>query len=169
MKWWSYIICCILVLFGTFFGIKLYQQATKESYVNGSIDISNQFYQETFSYASTSVAFYPTANGSTWDYSNELVKTNGFDGQLKKYKVVLNDYTLVTAEIKAGSVYATVRMDFYNTDGTIDCEGTMSIRVLFLSDSTELKLSCPNEKSANYFEQYFIANGIRLEIIEILE
>jgi len=58
MKWYTYVICFVLIIVGTFLGIELYKDIKAESYVNGSIDISNQFSQESFNYSSTSVVFY---------------------------------------------------------------------------------------------------------------
>ena len=58
MKWYTYLICFILIVVGVFCGIELYREVKAESYVNGSIDISNKFSQESFNYSSTSVVFY---------------------------------------------------------------------------------------------------------------
>ena len=43
MKWYSYVICFVLILVGAFCGIQLYREVKAESYINGSIDISNKF------------------------------------------------------------------------------------------------------------------------------
>ena len=36
MKWYSYLICFILIIVGVFCGIELYKEIKAESYVNGS-------------------------------------------------------------------------------------------------------------------------------------
>ena len=53
MKWYSYIICFVLIVVGTFCGIQLFKEVNSKSYINGSIDISNRFSQESFNYTST--------------------------------------------------------------------------------------------------------------------
>ena len=53
MKWYTYLICFILIIVGVFCGIELYKEVKAESYVNGSIDISNKFSQESFNYSSS--------------------------------------------------------------------------------------------------------------------
>ena len=58
MKWYTYLICFVLIVVGTFCGIQLYKEVKAESYINGSIDISNHFSQESFNYISSSVTFY---------------------------------------------------------------------------------------------------------------
>ena len=165
-----YLIAFVLIVVGVFCGIRLYKEIKAESYVNGSIDISNRFSQESFNYSSTSVVFYHDLYDvtNTYSFEKELLKVDDFDGQKKTYQVVLNDYVLLNSEINAGSVYATVNMDFYNTEGKIVNSATMKISVKFLSGKTQLTLATTGNENASFLEQYFSDNGIRLQIIEIL-
>ena len=43
-----YVVSFVLVVAGIFFGISLFQTARAESYINGTIDISNRFSQKSF-------------------------------------------------------------------------------------------------------------------------
>lgn len=169
MKWYSYIICSILILVGCFYGIKFYQDVTATSYVNGSIDISNKFSQDSFYYVSSSVAFYPTENSEAYTFEIDCLETDNFDGERKDYKVVLNDYVLINSVITGGSVRSVVQMDFYDVDGNLLHNAEMDLLIRFLSEKTQLKLSCADQTSATYFENYFNDNGIRLGVIELLE
>jgi hypothetical protein len=165
-----YVIAFAVIVVGVFCGIQLYKEVKAESYVNGSIDISNRFTQESFKYTSTSVVFYHDIydDTDTYTFEKDLLKVNDFDGQEKIYQVVLNDYILLNAEINAGSVFATVNMDFYNTDGQIVNQATLKISVRFLSGKTQLTFATTGKESASFFEQYFTDNGIRLQITQIL-
>ena len=169
MKWYSYIICFVLVIVGAFFGVELYNQATATSYINGSIDISNQFSQEAFSYSNSAVVFYPIENAEAYTFETELVKVEDFDATRKEYQVTLNDFVLTDTTITAGAVNSNVRMDFYDVNGSVLCEGKMIIVIRFLSGKTQLVLYCADQDSATYFEQYFTDNGIRLTVDEILK
>lgn len=165
-----YLAAFAIIVAAVFCGIRLYKEIKAESYVNGSIDISNRFSQESFIYTSTSVVFYHDLydDTDTYYFEKDLLKTENFDGENKKYNVVLNDYILLNCDIKAGSVYTTVNMDFYDTDGQIVNSATMKISVLFLSNKTALTLTTTGKENASFLEQYFADNGIRLKIIEIL-
>ena len=165
-----YLIAFVLIVVGVFCGIRLYKEIKAESYINGSIDISNRFTQESFNYSSTSVVFYHDLYDDTGTYAFEkdLLKVENFDGKIKTYKVVLNDYVLLNCEINAGSVFATVDMDFYDTNGQIVNSAVMKISVKFLSNKTTLTLATTGKENASFLEQYFADNGIRLQIIEIL-
>lgn len=166
-----YILAFALIVAGVFCGLQLYKEVKAESYVNGTIDISNRFSQESFKYSATSVVFYHDLydDTDTYYFEKELLKVDSFDGAQKTYNVVLNDYILLNCEIKAGSVYATVVLDFYNTDGQIVNSASMKISVKFLSSKTQLTLANTGNTNASFLEQYFADNGIRLQIIEIIK
>ncbi len=170
MKWYTYLICLILIIAGTLCGIQLYREVKAENYVNGSINISNKFSQESFSYSSTSLVFYHDTYDETDSYTfdKELLKVENFNGNEKEYQIVLNDYVLLNSDIKAGSVFSTISMDFYNTDGEIICSATMQISIKFLSNKTQLTFITKGQDNASFLEQYFKDNGIRLKVIEIL-
>ena len=153
-----------------FCGLQLYREIKAESYVNGSIDISNKFSQDSFNYSNTSVVFYHEINDDTNTYSFEkdLIKVEDFNGEDKKYKVTLNDFVLLDAKINAGSIYSLVNIDFYDTNNEIVCKSQLNISIKFLSNKTTLNLSTIGKENASFLEQYFKDNGIRLRVIEIL-
>jgi len=165
-----YLIAFVLIVVGVFCGIRLYKEIKAESYINGSIDISNRFTQESFNYSSTSAVFYHDLydDTDTYAFEKDLLKVENFDGKKKTYQVVLNDYVLLNTEINAGSVFSTVDMDFYDTNGNVINSAVMKISVKFLSNKTTLTLTTTGKENASFLEQYFADNGIRLRIIEIL-
>lgn len=170
MKWYTYLICFVLIIVGAFCGIELYKEVKAESYINGSIDISNQFSKDSFEYSSTSVVFYHDLYDDTNTYSFEisLTKIEDFNGQKKEYQVWLNDFILIDSEINAGSIYSVVYLDFYDEYGSIVNSSTMNISIKYLSSETLLTLSTVGQTNASFLEQYFADNGIRLKVIEIL-
>ena len=170
MKWYTYLICFILIIVGVFCGIELYKEVKAESYVNGSIDISNKFSQESFNYSSSSVTFYHDDYDTTESYSfqKDLLVVDSFNGKEKTYQVVLNDYILFDTEFNPGSIFSNVAIDFYDTEGNIVCNADMKISIVFLSNKTQLTLSTVGDKNAGFIQQYFTDNGIRLQVVEIL-
>ena len=165
-----YLLAFVIIVVGVFCGIRLYKEIKVESYINGSIDISNRFTQESFNYSSTSAVFYHDLydDTDTYTFEKDLLKVENFDGKEKTYQVILNDYVLLNTEINAGSVFATVNMDFYDTNGNVINSAVMKISVKFLSNKTTLTLATTGKENASFLEQYFADNGIRLRIIEIL-
>lgn len=170
MKWYTYLICFVLVIVGTFCGIQLYKEVKAESYINGSIDISNKFSQENLNYSSTSLVFYHDLydDTDTYVFEQDLPKVENFNGQKKSYELWFNDFIILDAEFNAGSVYSTVQLDFYNEYGNIIYSSKLNISVKYLSSKTQITLSTKGQESASFLEQYFKDNGIRLKIVEIL-
>ncbi len=165
-----YLLSFVIIVVAVFCGIRLYKEIKAESYINGSIDISNRFTQESFNYSSTSAVFYHDLydDTDTYSFEKDLLKVENFDGGKKTYQAILNDYVLLNTEINAGSVFATVDMDFYDTSGNIINSAVMKISVKFLSNKTTLTLATTGKENASFLEQYFADNGIRLRIMEIL-
>ena len=169
MKWYTYLICFVLIIIGAFSGIELYKEIKAESYVNGSIDISNKFSQESFNYSSSSVAFYHDDYDTTdtYTFQKDLLVVDSFNGLENTYQVVLNDYILFDTEFNAGSIFSMIDIDFYDTDGNIVCNADMKISIVFLSNKTQLELTTIGDESSSFLEQYFTDNGIRLQVIQI--
>lgn len=170
MKWYTYLVCFVLIIVGAFCGIQLYKEVKAESYINGSIDISNKFSQENLNYSSTSLVFYHDLydDTETYAFGQDLPKVENFNGQKKSYELWLNDFIILDAEFNAGSVYSTVQLDFYNEYGNILYSSKLNISVKYLSSKTQITLSTKGQESASFLEQYFKDNGIRLKVVEIL-
>ena len=170
MKWYTYLICFILIIVGIFCGIELYKEIKAESYVNGSIDISNKFSQESFNYSSSSVAFYHDDYDTTdtYTFQKDLLVVDSFNGKEKTYQVILNDYILFNTEFNPGSIFSNVAIDFYDTEGNVICNADMKISIVFLSNKTQLTLATVGDKNSSFLQQYFTDNGIRLRVVEIL-
>jgi hypothetical protein len=171
MKWYVYLICLALVVAGAFCGIRLHALMTRESYINGSINIQNQFSTESFSYANTGVEFYRDIYDPTdvYAYEIDLLRVDDFDGLKNKYELVLNGYILTDTQITAGTVFAAAYLDFYDTDGEIVCSSFLNISIKFLSDKTTLTLTTAGGLNASFLTQYFRDNGIRLKMNQILK
>lgn len=166
MKWYTYLICFVLIIFGGFFGIRFYNEIRAESYINGSIDVTNKFTQESFSYYSTSLLFYE--DGNNYSFEIDLLKVEDFDGEENKYQVVLNDYVLINSDINAGSIYSNLQIDFYDTENNLVHSSNLDISIRFYSDKTSLTISTNGQESASYLEKYFSDNGVRLSVNKIL-
>ena len=171
MKWYVYLICFALVVSGVFCGLRLYAKLTAESYVNGSINIQNQFSMESFAYANTGLEFYHDIYDTTdtYTYTTDLLPVTDFNGQRHRYEIVLNDYVIIDTQITAGAVLAKVYLDFYDTSGDIICAASMDIKIEFLSNKTRLTFATVGGANASFISQYFRDNGVRLTINEILK
>ena len=171
MKWYSYIICVVLIVLGVFCGCNFYREVTAKSYINGSINITNQFTQESFKYCADGLFFDLDSYADTpetYVFEANLKPTENFDASKKDYQVKLNKFNLIEAEINPGSVYADVDFDFHGSDGELVQGTKMKMSILFLSDKTQLRFVVIGQESRAFVEKYFSDNGIRLFVNEIL-
>ena len=166
-----YVLSFVLVVAGIFFGISLFQSARAESYINGTIDISNRFSQKSFTYSATNVTFYHDLydDTNTYSYEQDLLQVEGFNGVEKSYKMLFNDQTLLNVNMQAGQINTSVTMQFYSPEGKLLASPELKIQICFLSNKTQLKLVTIGKENAAYLEQYFAENGIRLIVDELLE
>jgi hypothetical protein len=171
MKWYTYLICAVLIVVGIFCGLRLYELMTRESYINGSINIQNRFSMESFGYSNTGIEFYHDIYDASDGYSYEidLLKTDDFDGIRNNYEITLNGYILTDMQISSGSVSAKAYLDFYDTDGEVVCSSLLNISIKFLSDKTTLTLTTTGDRNASFLTQYFKDNGIRLKVTKIIQ
>ncbi len=168
MKWYTYLICAIFIIAGIFCGTMLFKEMKAESYVNGSIDITNKFSQTTFKYGNNTIVFYDDLydETDTFYFSIDLLKTEDFNGEEKKYEVTLNDFVLF-CDINPGSIYSTFDIEFYDTEGNCLNQSSMDISILFLNSATRLTLSTEGSESASFLQQYFTDYGMKLKVTEI--
>jgi hypothetical protein len=179
----------VLLLTGVWSSITLWQKIHTESYINGSIDLTNEMFFESFTYDNSlfddAVVFahdiYDTTNTYLWQSENlpTVADFNGIDkiylsssspdNSQARYQIEINNYRILDATINAGGVIARINIDFYDTENNLLCAGYYDIFVRFLSNRTELEIKTTGQQNANFIEQYFTDNGLRIKIKEILQ
>lgn len=157
----------VVIMLGVFSCLGLKHDLGLKSYVNGSLDIHNEFTTDSFKYSNTSVTFYDGENNAK-SYSTDLKKVNNFDGEKYNYEIKLNGYILPNAKVELGKISASCVMEFRSASADILCTGTLYVTVTFLSSKTTLELTTLSAEEAQYFEAYF-GQGISLEINKLDE
>lgn len=159
-----------MIIIGTFSGIQLFKEIKAESYVNGSIDVTNKFSQESYNYTASAVTFYHENNDNTDTYTFEAntLKVEDYNGEKNKYNLLLNDYIVTNTQFNAGSILGIIDIDFHDVNGDIVCTARLNISIQFLSNESKLKLSTTGKIQADYLTQYFNDNGIRLQVVELI-
>ena len=163
-----YLVSSVIIIGACICGVQLYKEVTAKSYVNGSIDIQNQFVVESFEYSNDVIIFYKESENS-YLFDIDLIPVKDFNGEEKEYQIKLNDYVLFNAEIKAGSVESEVQIDLYDVNGELLNSSNLKIKVEFLSNKTNLKLVADSLEDSEYLSQYFEDYGFTLKILELKE
>lgn len=168
MKWYTYIICFLLIIAGVFCGTSVFMEMSEESYINGSIDITNSSTQESFYYSNSSLVFYNDIydETETYYYTIDLTAIEDFDGLNKDYDVYVNGYEIFDESIYAGRVECILNLTFYNTDAESLDNAALNIKIEFLADKSTLTIYTTTYTSATYLESYFENNGLLIKINE---
>jgi hypothetical protein len=78
---------------------------------------------------------------------------------------MINNYPCIVADITAGYIDAALDLVFYNTDGTIAANTTLSLRLDFLYDKTRIVLTVTNANSATgYLNNLIAADGLTINV-----
>jgi butyrate kinase len=145
----------------------MYQDITAQSYIVGSINITNEFKQESFSYKTESITFY---NDNTDTYSfikNDLPKVPTFNGIQKQYEVKMNEFVLYDAIVTAGGIVKRINIDFYDIENNLIKSVYFDLSIRFLSNKTELSITTIGAENAQFIEQWILDNWLRIQVNEI--
>jgi len=161
MKWYSYLICGMVIFIGIICFVDLFHRMTATGFIRGSIDINNRFVTASFRYVNTSGIALAGEDG-VYEYRMQLLPVEDFDGIRNQYYVTLNEFILFGARIDAGGVLADFIINFYDTQGANITTATMHISIRFLANQTVMVLTVEGSQQAQFIQQYFRNNGIRL-------
>ena len=164
-----YVLAVIVIISGVFCGAGVFNDLKAESYVVGSINISNKFSQESFSYNASSVVFYYNEYSDVeelYEFTIDLIPTEDFNGKEKTYETYVNDFNLINANYDVGYVSFVMPIDFYSIENEILCCSEINGSIKFYNDRTTLSLSVIGDEQAQFVTRYFEDNGLRIKIIE---
>ncbi len=169
MKWYSYLICVILIVASCFTTALFIRDVNHKSYVVGSSDFVLSLKKEGFSYDKTTLTFYRTESTNSYYFEGENLPGTDFDAASKKYEVVFNDVVIPSVEYSPGALSFKVSRAFYGTDGEELCDGTLTVSISFFSAETYLKVETPGGAHVAFFEKYFSEKGLHIKVNEIKE
>lgn len=167
MKWYTYIICFILIIVGTFCTIELVDLFSVTSGEYGSV-IS---YQMQENYEDFSKFDYGTINFDTEDYTiYKNISTFGsqnFDGTKENFKLFFNGQPLNNIVQTAGRISGDLSLKFYDLNGEVITTANIYFVVEYLSSATKVTISITNvDDSVSYFNTYMEINGAVLQVVK---
>lgn len=166
MKWYTYIICFILIIVGAFCTIELVDLFSVQSGEYGSV-IS---YQTQENYEEFSKFDYGTIEFDTEDYSNyKNISTYGsqkFDGTKENYLLFFNGQPLNNVVQNAGRINGDLSLKFYDLNGEEITTADIHFMVEYLASSTKVTTTITNtNNSVSYLNAYMEINGAVLQVV----
>ena len=166
MKWYSYIICFILIIIGTFCTIELVDLFSATSGEYGSV-IS---YQTHGDYEEFSKFDYGTIDFDTEDYTTyKNISTFGsqqFDGTKEDYTLFFNGQPLNNVVQTAGRINGDLSLKFYDLNGEEITTADIHFVVEYLASATKVTTTITNvDNSVSYLNAYMEINGAVLQVV----
>lgn len=167
MKWWSYLICGVLIIAGFFCGLNMFNVWSRTSGVEGSpttIETENDY----SIVAKFNCGMLALETDNYKNYSGGLsFGAVDFDGEKNDYILLINDNLISDVDFKAGKVDTTYTLNFYNTSGELASTLNLNIDIEFYDSNTVINFKMTNSAdSYAYFQQYLNYNGLIIKICE---
>lgn len=165
MKWYSYLICFVLIIFGVLSLIDLTEMFNKQSKEYGSAIIFNKDYTE---FAKFDLGIIDFSSVDTVNYT--FIQTYGsleFDGNENDYELSFNSQPFTQVKIYPGRIEATLNLYFDNSSGERIATSNLNFNIEFLSSETRITITTKNENSSiSYLYSYMEINGSTLRILK---
>lgn len=159
-----------IIVSGIVIAPMLFRIINAESYINGELNVRNEFSVDNFYYASNNLTFYNDdyAEQDRYYFNVDLVKVTDFNGLEGKYSIVLNEYPLLDNTIDAGRLQTSINIDFLNVENQVIQTAKMNIKIEFFANRSALSFTTQTLAEATFLSSYFNSNGLRLAIDEIV-
>lgn len=168
MKWYSYLICCVLIVAGFFCMTNMIQIWSQTSGVYGqpyTIETENN-YEQIAKFDFGAIAF-ETEDNVHYTSTTIFNPVENFNGENGDYALLVNDNLASDVTFYAGEIDCTYIMNVYNTKGEIVSTPVLDITIKILDTQTNIDVNITNEdNSYGYFTQYMNYNGIIFKIVE---
>ena len=170
MKWYSYVICCVLIIAGFFCMSNMIQIWSQTSGVYGSpytIETKNDYtIIEGGKFDFGAIAF-TTEDNVNYTSLTTFDAVKNFDGTKNNYALLFNDNLASNVQFFAGQVDCEYTMNVYNTKGELVSTPILNITLKVLENQTAITITMKNENNSyGYFTQYMNNNGVILKIVE---
>ncbi len=168
MKWYSYLLCCVLIIGGFFSAINMFDIWSRTSGVYGSpssIETQNDY--TVISKFDNGVFSFETDDYVNYEFTETYAPVDEFNGLTHDYALLFNDNLISDVEFYAGKIVATYSMNIYDLQGDKVCEPVLNILIEYFDSQTVLTITTKNENSSiAYLEQYMNYNGAILKVVE---
>lgn len=168
MKWYSYLICCLIIVAGFFCMTNMVQIWSRTSGVYGepcTIETKND-YEIVGKYDFGAIEFISDDN-INYISTTEFNETKDFNGFEENYLLLFNDNLCSNTKIYAGQVDCIYTMNFYSTKGELVCSPVLNITIKVLETKTVISIDMKNENNSyGYFTQYMANNGAILKVVK---
>lgn len=167
MKWYSYLICGLLILLGVFSLVRLTTIMKTESADYGTvitIETKND-YNEVSKFDLGHLDF-TTSDKKTFSTMKTFAPED-FDGTSGNYALLFDGNVSNNTQVSNGSVRGTFDLAFYGVDGEELSIAKLNVEIIYTATETKVILSIDNvNDSVSYLNVYTELNGAVFKVVE---
>lgn len=166
MKWYSYLLCFVLIIVGAFCTVELVDLFSVKSGEYGSV-IS---YQTQENYEEFSKFDFGSISFDTEDYIEyKNISTYGaqnFDGTKEEHTMFFNGQPLNNVVQTAGRINGDLSLKFYDLNGNEITTANIHFMVEYLASATKVTTTITNvDDCVSYLNAYMEINGAVLQVV----
>jgi len=167
MKWYSRLICILLIISGIFCTMGCIEVWSEKSAVYGtveSIETKNN-YSEVAKFDLGTLPF--ESEDDVNYYFTENHDHIDFNGLENDYSLLFNDNLASDVEVYAGKIVGTIEIKFYDKENVNVSTAKLNVVIEFLDSDTVISISMKNSNnSIAYLTRYTGVHGSVLKIVE---
>lgn len=167
MKWYSYLICSLLICLGVFSLVRLTTIMKTESADYGTvitIETKNDYNEVSkfdFGYLD-----FTTSDKKTFSTMKSYAPED-FDGTAGNYVLLFDGNLSNNTQVINGSIRGTFDLSFYGVDGEKLSTVKLNVEIIYTATETKVLLSIDNvDDSVSYLTVYTELNGAVFKVVE---
>ena len=166
MKWYTYLICGILMILGVFSTISLVRTFNVKSGEYGSVVIFDRAQKyETFSHFDLSGLQFETEDFVNYTLIDSDVAQD-FNGIRNQYDLLFNGKPLNNLTQSAGVISGDYILSFKDMDGSVVSNVNLHIKVEYSAQATEISVTTTNDQnSISYLNASFNIDGAIVDVV----
>lgn len=166
MKWYTYIICAVLIIIGSFCTVELVNIFDVQSGEYGTVFV----YETPYKYDEFSRFDFGRIDFDSQDYqkyqSITVHDSQEFDGTKNNYTLFFNDQPLNHVVQTAGRISGDLAIKFYDLDGQIITTADLNFVIEYQASNTKVTITITNvNDSVSYLNTYMEINGAILRVV----
>lgn len=166
MKWYHYLICCIICILGAISAIGLFNLFNVSSKEYGKV-LEIESIQNLEVKVEYDLGYLEFISEDNLNYEYQINQAPiKFDGSQADYILIVNGKPANEVKVSNGEISGNLDLNFYDTEGELITTSHLEILIEFLASDTRLTFKTQNINNSNaYLYRYLNINGFNLKIV----
>ncbi len=170
LKFWQFVLCLAIIVYGTYSGFMLYENSQTVSVILGEYISQKPSEEQEITYSLNSNEFTAQDDSlTTFTLTVEYGAVDEFDGENKDYMILVNDGLCQDVVANKGQVTGKYTGVFLNPDGSISFQDELTVEIkYYINNKTVLTLITDGgSRAISFWGQYIALYGMVFQVVEV--